>query len=52
MELVQKEVTRDFKRNIVFYNLDSTISAGYRGNSLIATHFRRLATNALKTFTI
>lgn len=52
MELVQKEVTRDFKRNIVFYNLDATISVGYGGNSLIATHFRRLATNTLKTFTI
>jgi hypothetical protein len=52
MELVQKEVTRNFKRNIEFYNLDATIFVRYRGNSLRDTHFRRLATNALKTFTI
>ena len=42
MELVQKEVTRNFKRIIVFYNLDATISVGHRGNSLRATHFRSI----------
>ena len=38
--------------NTTIYSLDATISVGYRGNSLRATHFRRRATNALKTFTI
>ena len=52
MELVQKEGTRNVKRNIEFYNLDAIISVGYRVNSLRATEFRRWATNVLKTFTI
>lgn len=52
MELVQKEGTRNVKRNIEFYNLDAIISVGYRVNSLRATQFRRWATNVLKTFTI
>ena len=52
MELVQKEGTRNVKRNVEFYNLDAIISVGYRVNSLRATQFRRWATNILKTFTI
>ena len=52
MELVQKEGTRNVKRNVEFYNLDAIISVGYRVNSLRATQFRRWATNVLKTFTI
>ena len=52
MELVQKEGTRNVKRNIEFYNLDAIISVGYRVNSIRATQFRRWATNVLKTFTI
>ena len=50
--LVQKEGTRNVKRNVEFYNLDAIISVGYRVNSLRATQFRRWATNVLKTFTI
>ena len=52
MELVQKEGTRNVKRNVEFYNLDAIISVGYRVNSIRATQFRRWATNVLKTFTI
>lgn len=52
MELVQKEGTRNVKRNVEFYNLDAIISVGYRVNSLRATQFRRWATKILKTFTI
>ena len=52
MELVQKEGTRNVKRNVEFYNLDAIISVGYRVNSLRATQFRMWATNVLKTFTI
>ena len=52
MEIVQKEGTRNVKRNIEFYNLDAIISVGYRVNSIRATQFRRWATNILKTFTI
>ena len=52
MELVQKEGTRNVKRNVEFYNLDAIISVGYRVNSIRATQFRRWATNILKTFTI
>ena len=48
MELVQKEGTRNVKRNVEFYNLDAIISVGYRVNSLRATQFRRRATNNLK----
>lgn len=50
--LVQKEGTRNVKRNVEFYNLDAIISVGYRVNSLRATQFRMWATNVLKTFTI
>ena len=35
-----------------FYNLDAIISVGYRVNSLLATQFRRWATNILKTYRI
>lgn len=40
MELVQKEGTRNVKRNVEFYNLDAIISVGYRVNSIRATQFR------------
>ena len=49
---VQKEGTRNVKRNVEFYNLDAIISVGYRVNSIRATQFRRWVTNILKTFTI
>jgi prophage maintenance system killer protein len=45
---VQKEGTRDVKRNIPFYNLDMIISIGYRISSKKATAFRRWATSTLK----
>lgn len=48
--LVQKEGTREVKRNIKYYNLDAVISVGYRVNSDRAIQFRRWATNVLKEF--
>ena len=48
--VVQKEGTRDVKRNIKYYNLDAVISVGYRVNSDRAIQFRRWATNILKEF--
>ncbi|MGE0793598.1 MAG: virulence RhuM family protein [Candidatus Woesearchaeota archaeon] len=50
--IVQKEGTRDVKRNIEFYNLDVIISVGYRVNSKRATEFRIWATNVLRQFAI
>ena len=38
--------------NVTFYNLDMIISLGYRIKSLIATHFRRWATERLKEYII
>ncbi len=52
MELVQKEGSRNVKRNVEFYSLDAIISVGYRVNSRRATQFRRWATQVLKKFTI
>lgn len=52
MELVQKEGTRNVKRNIEFYNLDAIIAVGYRVNSKAATKFRIWATNILKDYII
>ena len=49
---VQKEGTRDVKRNIEFYNLDTIISVGYRVNSTKATQFRIWATKTLKEYII
>ena len=48
--LVQKEGTRDVKRNVQYYNLDAVISVGYRVNSDRAIQFRRWATYILKEF--
>lgn len=52
MEIVQKEGTRDVKRNVDFYNLDAIISVGYRVNSSKATQFRIWATKVLKEYII
>ena len=52
MEIVQKEGSREVKRNIDFYNLDMIIAVGYRVNSKRATHFRIWATNILKEYII
>ena len=49
---VQKEGNRDVTREMTFYNLDMIISLGYRIKSLIATHFRRWATERLKEYMI
>ena len=48
--VVQKEGTRDVKRNVQYYNLDAVISVGYRVNSDRAIQFRRWATYILKEF--
>ena len=48
--LVQKEGSREVKRNIQYYNLDMVISVGYRVNSDKAIQFRRWATYVLKEF--
>lgn len=49
---VRKEGTRQVSREIPFYNLDMIISLGYRIRSVIATHFRRWATERLKEYII
>lgn len=49
---VRQEGTRQVKREIPFYNLDMIISLGYRIRSVIATHFRRWATERLKEYII
>ena len=45
---VRKEGQREVAREIPFYNLDMIISLGYRVKSIIATNFRRWATERLK----
>ena len=45
---VRKEGKREVAREIPFYNLDMIISLGYRVKSIIATNFRRWATERLK----
>jgi hypothetical protein len=47
---VQKEGSREVKRNQKFYNLDAIISVGYRVKSSIATQFRIWATRVLREF--
>jgi hypothetical protein len=49
---VQKEGSREVKRNIEHYNLDMIISVGYRVKSHIATKFRQWATRRLKEYFI
>ena len=49
---VQKEGNRSVTRNISYYNLDMIISLGYRIKSIIATNFRRWATERLKEYMI
>lgn len=46
--VVRKEVNRQVRRKIKFYNLDMIISVGYRVNSKRGTQFRIWATNVLK----
>lgn len=49
---VRKEGNREVSREIPFYNLDMIISVGYRVKSVIATNFRRWATERLKEYMI
>lgn len=48
----RQEGKRQVSRDIPFYNLDMIISLGYRVKSIIATHFRRWATERLKEYII
>lgn len=48
--LVQKEGTRNVKRNIDHYNLDMIISLGYRVQSDVAVRFRMWATTKLHEY--
>lgn len=47
---VQTEGTRKVSRELPFYNLDMIISLGYRVKSVVATQFRRWATELLKEY--
>lgn len=47
---VRLEGTRQVSREIPFYNLDMIISLGYRVKSMVATQFRRWATELLKEY--
>ena len=47
---VQTEGNRKVEREIPFYNLDMIISLGYRVKSLVATQFRRWATELIKEY--
>jgi hypothetical protein len=49
---VRKEGNREVSRELPFYNLDMIISLGYRVKSIIATNFRRWATERLKEYMI
>ena len=59
-ELDDESVVRKFRTtatdgksyNVTYYNLDMTISLGYRIRSVIATHFRKWATERLKEYII
>ena len=49
---VRTEGNRQITREIPYYNLDMIISLGYRVKSMIATHFRRWATERLKEYMV
>ncbi len=50
--LVRTEGTREVARNMVFYNLDMTLSVGYRVKSAVATRFRIWATQQLREYIV
>jgi death-on-curing family protein len=52
MEQVQKEWSREVKRNIEIYNLDLIIAVWYRINSSVGTAFRIWATSRLREYLI
>ncbi|MCL2824090.1 MAG: virulence RhuM family protein [Polyangiaceae bacterium] len=47
---VQRDGSRDVRREIEFYSIDAIISVGYRVNSVQATQFRIWATQTLREF--
>lgn len=47
---VRLEGTREVEREMTFYNLDMIISLGYRVKSVIATNFRKWATERLTEY--
>ena len=49
---VRIEGNREVARELTFYNLDMIISLGYRIKSIIATNFRRWASERLKEYMI
>ena len=49
---VRTEGSRQVTREIPYYNLDMIISLGYRVKSMIATNFRRWATERLKEYMV
>lgn len=49
---VRTEGGREVSREIPYYNLDMIISLGYRVKSMVATQFRRWATERLKEYMI
>lgn len=49
---VRIEGGREVARTIPFYNLDMIISLGYRVRSVVATHFRKWATERIKEYII
>lgn len=49
---VQIEGKRQVSRELLYYNLDMIVSLGYRVKSLIATKFRRWATEHLKEYMV
>lgn len=49
---VRQEGNRQVSREMPFYNLDMIISLGYRVRSVIATHFRRWATERLREYIV
>lgn len=49
---VRTEGTREVTRNMVFYNLDMTLSVGYRVKSAVATRFRIWATQQLREYIV
>lgn len=49
---VRQEGNRTVERELPYYNLDMIISLGYRVKSLIATQFRRWATERLKEYMV
>lgn len=49
---VRKEGAREVTRNMAFYNLDMTLSVGYRVKSAVATRFRIWATQQLREYIV